>query len=309
MTLSKDFIAFRKGMVLVNTLKRASNISYAYSLQAELMNMGYMIDPNLLKHISKERSVELYNAIIPNLKELMGDGSYTPLYNGFPNQVMEMSDTEYFINQIIHYFSNGSWMPKQSTEIKPSVFEHTEYKMITLGDTSKFENIFTDIVSVEQSITPFDMEIVKWFVENDVLIYPTSIPFKENLCLLASMLVPNLPIKTPTDVLRCAVGMSGGDISLPSVPPKGSINRDTFKFKKFTSAERKYLMKLLENSTCDVKEMKVHYNRWIRLGEILHPTAHKTTHPKVFKAYVTLRNTKVRTWNAEVHLFFLLTHL
>ena len=46
MTLSKDFIAFRKGMVLVNTLKRASNISYAYSLQPELMNMGYMIEPN-----------------------------------------------------------------------------------------------------------------------------------------------------------------------------------------------------------------------------------------------------------------------
>ena len=85
--------------------------------------------------------------------------------------------------------------------------------------------------------------------------------------------------------------MSGGDISLPKVPAKEisrnawtkkveNVERVKFKFKKFTRKERKYILGLLEQTNCDPKEMALKDQRWVRLGEILHPTEYKNQFPK-----------------------------
>ena len=69
-----------------------------------------------------------------------------------------------------------------------------------------------------------------------------------------------LPKLTVTDVLRIAVHMSGGDISLPKVPYAktrasswsrtlvDNPMREAFKFKKFSRSERKLILGLLEQT-------------------------------------------------------------
>jgi hypothetical protein len=162
-----------------------------------------------------------------------------------------------------------------------------------------------------------DLEIIKWFVNSgEKLIFPNTIPFKENLCtVIGECILANRKVEelenlklTTTDVLRIAVHLSGGDISLPKVPEKEirlnrwssakSINpeRNKFKFKKFTRKERKYLLGLLEQTNCDPREMALKDQRWVRLGEILHPMEYKKLFPKAAESFNKIRNEKVQTW-------------
>lgn len=122
-----------------------------------------------------------------------------------------------------------------------------------------------------------------------------------------------LPKLTTTDVLRIAVGMSGGDISLPKVPSKKvKLNRwssrlsenparESFKFKKFKRSERKLILALLEKSNCDLSEAVLKDQRWVRLGEILHPGEYQSQFPKAFIFFNKIRNEKIQSWYGSLN--------
>jgi len=306
--MTKNIIAFKKGFVV----KQAKTASYQeqMSIQAELMQFGFILNKEALESVS----VSWFEEVLPFIKKSLGASkSYKPFYKNFPTQVMEMSDCELYMNAIIHYFSLGTWEPEYELIERGFKFENVKFKTIKLGNEQKFENIFTTLVSINQSLTEDDKSIVEWFVENRVnkvvnLVMPETIPFKETLCMLASYKL-NVPVKTTTDVLRIATYLSGGDISLPSVPKVtiGEVKqnrkawvfqnlkdsqvaaREKFKFKKFSRAERKYILSLLEKTNLDLGEMKLKLGRWLRLGEIIHPGEYKAKFPKSFNAFKTLR--------------------
>jgi hypothetical protein len=315
----KNIIQFRKGFVNLPNAKK-DNRQLAMTVAAELMQLGYLLDASAIDNLSsaeKTSIVEFHGEVIPWLKNLMGaNRSYRPFWKGFPEEVMEKSEMELWIHQIVHYFSNGSYEPSEWTKTRPTAFENSAYTKITSGDEDTYLSIFTDLVSVNQSLTPEDLSYVKYFVESGAeLRFPPTIPFKENLCTLAGMGL-NVPVKTVTDVLRIAVHMSGGDISMPKVPNKlykpnrwssqkaANPLREKFKFKKFSRKERKLLLSLLEKTNCDVREFALKDNRWIRLGEILHPGEYREQFPKAFAMFEKVRNEKVRTWYGEVDSAF-----
>jgi hypothetical protein len=241
-----------------------------------------------------------------------------------------MSEFELWLNQIIGYYSGGSFTANEWTKTKDTAFEHVKYKMITSSTEQDFDLIFTRLISANQSLTPSDLKVVMWFINNhDELVFPAVVPFKENLCTIFGEAIKVarpldtmiLPVLTTTDVLRIAVHLSGGDVSLPKVP-KATVStrvsfgwrsryekvanpdREKFKFKKFKRPERKYILGLLEKSNLDVREMKLKAQRWIRLGEILHPGEYPTEFPRTYQAFMKLRNEKVRSWYGEVEAAF-----
>jgi hypothetical protein len=154
------------------------------------------------------------------------------------------------------------------------------------------------------------------------LVFPKVIPFKENLCTVLGELFLSGREKeftcklSVTDVLRIAVSMSGGDISLPKVPEKlikynswsshkvENIQREDFKFKKFTRKERRFLLELLEQTNCDASEAVLKSQRWVRLGEMLHPGEYSTKYPKAYTMFNTIRNEKVSSWYGKVDKSF-----
>lgn len=310
--LTKNIVALQKGLVVPPNDGMDNRIAVA-TVQSHLMEWGYMLDQDAFFELSKSDLsfiTKFNDEVISYLKEVMGGKrNYQPLYKNFPQEVMSMSDFELYINAILHYWSNGEWEPSTVTYEKPIKFEKIKYNLIKFGTQERFSQIFTDLVSINTSLSPQDLNIVKWFVESgEKLVFPDVIPFKENLCTLAGMGIEGLPVKTPTDVLRIAVHLSGGDISLPKVPEKKvranrwttlhveNPEREKFKFKKFTRKERKYLLGLLENTNCDPKEMALKDQRWVRLGEILHPMEYKKLYPKAANAFNKIRNEKVKTW-------------
>jgi hypothetical protein len=287
---------------------------------AELLQFGYLLDANAIQNLaasSQEEIVKFHKETITWLKKMTGSNrNYKPFWKGFPEEVMEKSEFELWMHQIVHYMSNGQYEPNEWTKERPTAFENSKYTTITAGDEERFLKIFTDLVSVNQSLTPDDMAIIEWFVSSDQkLVFPESIPFKENLCTLAAMGL-DVPVKTVTDVLRIAVHLSGGDISLPTVPPAmikanawsstkvKNPNREAFKFKKFNRKDRKYILGLLEKTNCDPREFVLKDTRWIRLGEILHPGEYSKQFPKAFGLFNVIRNEKVTSWYGEVDQAF-----
>lgn len=315
----KNVIQFRNGFVNLRN-KGENNHTITMTVVAELMQFGYQLDKSAIENISSAKQsdiVDFYNEVIGWLKEMTGSTrSFQPFWKGFPEQVMDSSEEERWTAQILHYLSNGHFLPDEWSKTKPTAFEQPNYTIITVGDDAKFDKIFTDLVSVNQSLKSDDLDTVKWFVNSGIkLVLPPTIPFKETLCVLATMGV-KVPVKTPTDVLRIATAMSGGDISLPKVPSKmvklnswsnrkvENTARELFKFKKFNRSERKFLLELLESTSCDPKEAVLKDGRWTRLGEILHPGEYANRYPKAFNMFKKIRNSKVKSWYGDLDLAF-----
>jgi hypothetical protein len=316
---TKNIVQFRRNFVNLPS-SGENNKQLAVSIMSELLQFGYVLTPEAVDNIaaaSRKDAIAFHDEVIGYLKFITGSGrSYRPFWPGFPEQVMEQSEVSLWIHQLVYYFSNATYEPTEWTKARPTAFEQPKYTEVTLGDEEKFEKIFTSLVSVNQSLTPEDLEVVRFFVNSgSVLRFPDQIPFKENLCTLAAMGL-DVPVKTVTDVLRIAVGLSGGDVSLPTVPAaKIRMNRwsshksdnparAAFKFKKFKRSERRYLMGLLEKTNCDASEAVLKDQRWIRLGEILHPGEFKAKYPRAFKMFDLIRNQDVKSWYGKLNAAF-----
>ena len=329
----RNVIAFQKN-ILVTPNIGIDNRNLAMMVQSELMQFGYMLSQDALNQLGHSDAADIqdfHNEVINYLKEMTGgQRDYRPVYSGFPQQVMAMSEFELWWNQLVGYYRGGTFTANEWTEAKGTAFEHVKYKMIEAGTEDDFKNIFTVLAKSGTSLTPADLGVIKWFV-NDYpnLEFPEIIPFKENLCTILGLLSSigrgfdrvKLPKLTTTDVLRVVVYLSGGDISLPALPPQkiktmsrngrrfsaswdANPERAKFKFKKFKRSERKFILELLENSNLDTRDMKLKDGRWIRLGEILHPGEYQTEFPRTYKAFQKIRNEKVTSWYGEVDKAF-----
>lgn len=331
--MTKNIIAFQKGFI-VTPNQGIDNRSMAMNVQAELMKLGFMLDQDALEQLGYSDAADIIdfnNEVINYLLIMMGGKrDYQPFYPGFPQQVMEMSEYECWINQLRYYYSGCKFEPSPWTETKKVAFEHVKYKMISSGTEEQFEGIFKLLCSSGQSLTPNDLKVIVWFVKNyKVLKFPERIPFKENLSVLLGTLIEEkrdlsnvvFPKLTTTDVLRVIVHLSGGDTSLPAVPKKHIVERvlsgrrwsakkvenperDKFKFKKFKRSERKMILAMLEASNLDIRDMKLKSQRWIRIGEILHPGEFAMLFPRAFNAFQMIRNEKVKSWYGQVDAAF-----
>lgn len=315
-TLTPSVIALQKGMFYIEdyrpSLAAKQEIPMAYTVQAELMQLGYMLDDEALENLKgvySEDIIRYHNEVIPYLRYIKGDGDYRPLYDGFPQQVMEMSDVELFANAIRHYASLGQWVPNSYTQAKPTAFEHPNYKMLRPCSEAEFNRIFTDILSVNQSITPMDKEVVKWFLENirpeDLKpLFPNTIPFKENLCFLLSVEGTLYLDFTYTDILRTATYMSGGDVSLAQ----------NTRF-RLSNKQRGQIMMLLEwKSDCgkigqafldSLEDLKKHRNKWLALFNHIHADSKHFRTPMYENAQrvveiLRFHEKKIQTWNGFI---------
>ena len=297
--LTKNVIAFQHNLFLLKG--EENNPVIAATIQAELMNLGFMLSEETLKNlasVSETEAVGFYQEVVDRIKTLLGDGRYNPLYAGFPAQVMETSDAELFFNAMLHYYSDGAFIPNGYTKKRPEAFERVSYKKINVGTEEQFVQIFTDLLSVNQSLTPTDQETLYWFAQNyprEELLkrVPEKMPFKENLCWAAVELNVFPEKMTTTDALRIIVAYSGGDYLLTSRADK---------IKRFNRAQRREILSMLETIGLNAEEMKKYEKRWVRIGEILHPGDFAQRFPRVFAAFQKLRNEKIRTWNSRVDM-------
>ncbi len=282
---------------LATAMKNVESLGYTFS--KELMN-GF-------RTLSKGEFMAVYTALVKELRVIVGAHvAYKPMYPQFPEQVMDAEDIELYINAILHYMTLA--LPAEEAKKRLPLLDRVDLKVIGLGDEADFARLIRQLIQANGSISESDKEGIEWAIafEQDLeAILPEEIPSKENTAFVVSALLKHdradigliqRYFKTATDVLRLAAAMSEGDVSL-AAPTR---------FRAFKRPERRLLLGLLEGCGNMTEDMLRYKERWIRLGERLHPAEYKQRFSRCREAFDILRNDRpYQTFNSKVELALL----
>lgn len=281
-----------------------SNYDYVATIMKNIENLGYTFSEklfNALKILNISSLKKFYLELVPMLKRMVGaDVKYNPMYPNFPESVMHRNDFELYINAIIHYWSDGTLYPVETKNDRLPLFDETKVRVLDVGNLSELQDIFNNLCVSKTSLSKTDKEDLEWIFENLRVDFPENIPLKENVALIGKLYLEyylsakakdiQKYFKTSTDVLRLITVMSDGDVSLA----------DNTKYRNFKRKERRILLELLNNCGNIEEDMLRYKNRWIRIGEKLHPGEYKQ-YIKVVNAFHKLRNgIKIETFNGRV---------
>lgn len=291
----------------------------AATVSHNMSYLGYIPSKELMDVMIADEKVsqKINEHIIPQLKTLKGaDVEYKPMYKNFPQEVMDMSDAELYINAIIHYISFGTWMPESEKNPRVPLNEKVKMQTIDIGTDKDCTALFSNLLNSNTPFSPQDYEDIET-LNNHFDIYsamPSFIVNRENMANLAKMLYEKAEdkaqkvatlynfksqVKSSTDVLRLANTIFGdGDATLT----------EKIAVKKVGRPERKALLSLIDHCPNITEDMKLNRKAWVRMGEILHPGEFERQYPKAFKAFKTMRENSlakdVRTFNSRAESAF-----
>jgi len=287
-------------------------LKYVSALLRNIESLGFTFSKALIDLVSTLTVEELeafYITLIGDLKQIVGAHvEYKPMYPDFPRQVMEATEAELYVNAVLHYLGDltgNRIIPFYNKEKREPLQDQVKLRVIDVGTTEEFHAIFTQLLLSKTSISETDKADVEWFIrsylQNAVVpLLPAVIPHKESAAFAVARILEYTTVEssfarayvqTATDVLRVAVAMSRGDVSLSG----------NTRFRNFARRERRLLLELLENGSPIIEDMLRYKEVWIRLGERLHPFEFRNKFPASAEAFDIIRNNKpYRTFNSQV---------
>lgn len=189
------------------------------SFVGNAFKLGYTVNAEVYHKLLHSTDSLTLVSILETLKKTRGaQYKYNPMYPNFPHQVIEASDVELMINSLMHYFGDYIGvriMPDYMKEARHELEQFDEVEVLGLATAEDLESLF---IKISQSSQPFnetdrhDIENLAEHATNDL-----TIPVKENLAWLGSVFTHldwSEHFKTVTDVLRYAVALSNGDVTL-----------------------------------------------------------------------------------------------
>jgi hypothetical protein len=281
---------------------------YLATVVQNLEPLGFVFSLPLLqacRPLSVPELNRLYREVLAHLQKAKGaHRKHRPMYPNFPDQVMSMGEAELYLNAVIHYWTAGRFLPETELKERPPLRQQLRPLVIDLGTREEFEQIFVRLVSSNSSLSEQDREDVSWFVRSyrdDIArLLPETIPQKETVAFVAALLAQHTGgavafveryVRTATDVLRLAVALSEGDVSLA----------EPTKFRNFRRGERRLLLGLLDRHEAAMEDMLRWKGRWVRLGEKLHPGEYAHAYPNAAAAFDVLRNDRAyTTFNGKI---------
>ena len=305
----------RKNKVIVEAGQNELGPEYVLGLLKNIDRLGYAISEKLAERLSTldEADFQVFHKqLVSDLKDITGmKVKFRPMYPNFPEQVRDTPLETLFDINALHYL--GDWigvrmLPDFPKNRRPKLDEETKIKVIDLGDDLEFEAMVQNLLSAKAVFSGQDKEDVSWCVHHHAIkihsLLPEEMKNKENLAFVAGELMKHVEdadeivaryVKTSTDVLRIATAMSEGDVSLS----------ENTKYRSYKRSERRYLLGLLEACGSLPEDMSRHKNRWIRLGERLHPGEYKAQYPKAAEGFDIIRNDKsFETFNRILEKYF-----
>lgn len=220
---------------------------------------------------------------------------HMPLYPDFPEQVLTACEAELYLTAVMHYLTLQR-LPSIE-QARPAMLEgNLISRIIEPGSVSEFESLLEPLVSSRTSLSEEETADVIWFIreyKNDVFrLLPEAIPFREVRALVGGALIQYVArdarvgaflernVETATDVLRLAVALSGGDVSLATASTR---------FTAMKRAMRRLLLRLLDRAPNAAEDVMRHAERWKRLAEVLHPGEYPNKYPQALAAITAAR--------------------
>ena len=207
---------------------------------------------------------------------------YRPFYPDFPIQVRTASEATLLVNAALHYLGDvvgvrilPDYRPSPREPLPGDDGALTE---LGLATTQDLERIVADLIAQATSFSAQDRADLTALRDFGPEAAP-RVAVKENLAVL-TVTFPDLDFsasyRTVTDVLRLAVAMAGGDVSLA----------EPCRFPSFSRAQRRRLLGLLDavgqgqDSRDSAEEMARRCERWKRLARHLRPGDYARRFPR-----------------------------
>ena len=300
--VSTDLILLENNLVSIPEGKFKTKLSKEVlaTIFANLAYYGFVLSKDAYKKLSylDNKSVELWWANIePVLKEVTGDNRKMDdfvVYKNFPKEVLNMTESEYWFNQILMYIGLPNEIFTQEEKNRKPLKDKIKLKVLQLSNENSTKSILDTLLGSPARWTNDQFSYVCHFIIKEKLDFNISkVPFKENMVQIVSKVFDEgveLKIKSATDVLRLAIGLSDGDVSM----------RTNTKFKSFTRKQRIFLLNLLDNSTNLEEDTARDANKWKKFIYALHPGDYANKFLNVNKVYNLLYKDKVTTFNSKV---------
>ena len=252
---------------------------------ATLRALGYRLSDPVREALTRpEQAWALVNAAA-RLTSGSPAADYRPFYPDFPIQVRTASEATLLVNAALHYLGDvvgvrilPDYRPSPREPLPGDDGALTE---LGLATAQNLERIVADLIA---QATPFsaqdraDLTALRDFGPEAA----PHVAVKENLAVL-TVTFPDLDFsdsyRTVTDVLRLAVALAGGDVSLA----------EPCRFPSFSRAQRRRLLGLLDavgqaqDSRDSAEEMARRCERWKRLARHLRPGDYARRFPRATK--------------------------
>ena len=237
-------------------------LAQAVTVNEELINLGFTLKPKDLAALAGSPSL---TGFAKHFRSLLPNVSAPPMYPDFPLQVMGMSEAEFRLHQIVHYFSTYGFEQLLGSEVKrgwlPDVTatEKTESddtllraKVLELVPEDEAPlTALTRIMQKRERLTlpgqELTVEALPYLEPEDIA--GLKVPFKENLAVLFDAILRTGPEvgKTPGDaadrrvLLWRQICQHTGDVmkSTGAVLPMHRYH--------FRTSEKRAIVKLLES--------------------------------------------------------------
>lgn len=106
--------ALRHGIVIRSRANRAAD-NLAYAAVLEMANYGYRVDPDAVAGMTSQALTDMVN----DARAIKGaDRDMTPIYPGFPKQVEDLDTLTLLIEQLLHYWTGGAFLPNHPQVVR-----------------------------------------------------------------------------------------------------------------------------------------------------------------------------------------------
>ncbi len=269
-----------------NNINETLSIEELATLIKKFEGYGYIFSKELAIAISKEERnviIDKLKAVIKVIEDFKSDKNYTVFYKNFPDEVINMSEVDLYINQILHYWIG--YLPSNSENIIKEDVEPSKLvkaRELNLIDDEMIEKLFIDLLSSNVTLSEQYLDDVCVLTNNksikELEKYMEYIQMKETLTAVSSYILKKEGVlvgnfKTATDILRLIAKIS--DVEL---------NNKHIHFAYFSRAELSQLMTKLENLQNPMPDIKRYSKPWHTFFKLYAKKINFHKYPKVRKA-------------------------
>ncbi|WP_336018109.1 hypothetical protein [Fusobacterium polymorphum] len=271
---------------VTNNVNKTLSIEELATLIKKFEGYGYIFSKELAIAISKEERnviIDKLKAVIKVIEDFKSDKNYTVFYKNFPDEVINMSEVDLYINQILHYWIG--YLPSNSENIIKEDVEPSKLvkaRELNLIDDEMIEKLFVDLLSSNVTLSEQYLDDVCVLTNNksikELEKYMECIQMKETLTAVSSYILKKEGVlignfKTATDILRLIAKISGDE-----------LNNKHIHFAYFSRTELSQLMTKLENLQNPMPDIKRYSKPWHTFFKLYAKKINFNKYPKVRKA-------------------------
>ncbi len=278
--------------------KSLNHLASIATVAVNLSYYGYALNVDGVKNLralSPEQLSDWWPQVEAELKDITGEsrkmGDFV-VYKNFPGEVLDKSEAEYWFAQILMYWGVSSEFFAEEVKPREEMEKMPTPKVLQVAGPFSLGEILNNYLASSKRWKNAELQDVI-FLSETLSVDFQSITFKENLVKLCKFFIEKgraVNVRTATDVLRLAAGLSDGDVSL----------REKVRFRRFKRSERRFFLSMLEKCSNIEEDFARRKEIWKRFIHSLHVGDYAKSYPKVVAAVHDLYNDDVSTFNSKV---------